>query len=488
MAKQLYSEYESVSVPGHPMPIQQTGGFVGKPRIVTNYVLIRWPNGRPCNLVNFWIAEFCASTGARDSAQVMAALITHFIRYCFVKPVHFKDFSESHFDEFTEQLVQETVSTLTGVRPKRNNNRTRLIQHTTLNFLYWVTTKHPLIMERPLVGTVHSGANIIVSFEINPKTKRSYMDHPSLAAPVPYNDDKVAIDEHTIQKIQNEIFRKREWDELPVRSRLKSISDLELYDATSVYLYERRMFTIRMMKLTGLRPEELFDLDLRLNRNVSDTLEIVIPTKKRGTPAPIRRFKVNAAAARQFKVYVDARQAYIDSLHIRGIFCIQPANIFIGEHGGCLKKESITKEFDRLCKGAGLTNIRVCLSMFRHRFVTRQINIRLEAKFNKNPRLREGWTPTLRDDICGEVARLTGHSDPASLFHYFHAEFKALTSSSSYSSLLEAQDELDSVKDTLTALEHKAKLQKTDLSAEIQNLKAMAEKLEMRLSRSEFAA
>lgn len=488
MARQLYSAYESVSVPDKAMPIRKTGGFVGKPRIVANLILTRWPNGRPCNLVKIWIAEICTSTGARDSAQAVAALITHFIRYCFVKPVHFKDFSESHFDDFTEQLVEETVSMRLGVKPKRNNNRTRLIQHTSLNFLYWLTTKHPSLSITPLVGDEHSGANITVSFETNPKSKRSYMDHPMLVAPVPYNDDKVPIDEHAIQKIQNEIFRKREWDELPASSKLKSVSDLELYDATSAYLYERRMFTIRMMKLTGLRPEELFDLDLLLNQYVARTREIVIPIKKRGTPAPVRRFKVNAGSARQFEVYVEARQTYIKFLTNRGLFCVQPNSIFLGENGSRLKKESITKEFDRLCEGAGLLGIRICLSMFRHRFVTRQINIRLEAKFAKTPHLRNGWTAALRDDVCGEVAQLTGHADPASLYHYFHAEFKALTSSSSYSSLLEAQDELDSVKDTLTALEHKAKLQKTDLSAEIQNLKAMAEKLEMRLSSSEFSA
>jgi len=482
MAKQLYSEYESVSLPGNPLPIQKTSSFVGRQRIVKNYVLIRWPNGRPCNLVNLWLADFCASTGARDSARVIAALITHFIRYCFVKSVKFKDFSEAHFDDFTRQLVDETVSSLTGTRPRRNNNRTRLIQHTTLVFLHWVTTKHPSVAERPLVGTEDSGANIIVSFEINPKTKRSYLDHPSLVAPVPYNDDKVAIDEHTIHEIQDEIFRKRDWNDLPARSRLKAVSDLELYDATSKYLYERRMFTIRLMKLTGLRPEELFDIDLELNKDVSDKLEIVIPTKKRGTPAPIRHFKINAGSARQFNVYVDARQEYIRFLQHRGISCVHSTSVFLGENGESLRKESITKEFDRLCQGAGLTNIRVCLSMFRHRFITRQISIRLEAKFRAIPDLKASWTPALRDEVCGEVVQLTGHSDPASLFHYFHEEYRALTSSSGYSSQLEAQDELDSVKDTLTALEHKAKLQGVDLSNEIQHLKAMAEKLEMRLN------
>ncbi|KAE9642563.1 site-specific integrase [Pseudomonas sp. PB103] len=487
MGKQLYTEYDSVSVPDKAMPVRKTGAFIGKPRIIRNFVLIRWPNGRPCNLANLWMDEICASTGARDSARVDAALITHFVRFCSVKNIQFSNFNETNFQDFTKQLVEETKSTLRGIEPARNNNRTRLIQHTMLNFLHWLTENYPNLSKTPLIGLKNSGANITISYETNPKTKRCYMVHPLLVAPVPYNDDKVAIDEHIIQKIQDEIFRKRDWEDLPASSRLKSISDLELYDATSVYLYERRMFTLRMMKLTGLRPEELFDLDLELNQNISNTLEIVIPTKKRGTPAPLRRFKINAADARRFAIYVEARKAYIDFLADRNILFDQPNNIFLGENGSRLKKESITKEFDRLCLGAGLSGTRVCLSMFRHRFVTRQINIRLEERFAQTPALKKGWTPALRDDVCAEVAQLTGHSDPASLHHYFHAEYKALTSSSTYSSMLEAQDELDSVKDTLTALEHRSKLQKIDMSVEIRSVKALVEKLEMRLSSRESA-
>jgi len=485
LGKQLYSAYESVDLPDKAMPALRAGGFVGKRRTVDNFILMRWPNGRPCHLANLWIAEICSSTGARDSARVSAGLITHLIRYCFIYDIGFCNFGELEFEKLTEQLIVETVATSTGFKHARNNNRTRQIQQRTLDFLYWVTIQYPKIGKFPLVGEENSGANITVSFEVNPKNKRSFMDHPLLASPVPYNDDKVPIDDYAIQKIQDEIFRRHDWEDLPLFSRLKLTNDLELYVATNTYIYERRMFTMRMMKLMGMRPEELFDLDLKLNRNISETKEIVAPTKKRGTPAPIRRFKINAASVRQFLVYVDARQTYIDFLQSRNIFCAQPDNIFLGEHGRHLKKESITKEFDRLCEGAGLSGIRVCLSMFRHRFVTRQISIRLESKFRENPAYKNGWTPGLRDEICRDVAQLTGHADSASLFHYFHAEYKDLTSSSSYSAMLEAQDELDSIKDTLTSMEHKSKLQKVDLSNDIKNLRAMAEKLEMQLNNQE---
>ena len=481
MGKQLYFAYDSVSLPDKAMPALRTGDFVGRPKIIQNFILLRWPNGRPCNLVNLWISDICASTGARDSARVTAALITHFIRYCFVHAIQFSDFGESDFQNLTEQLVMQQDATPNGSQDTRNNNRTRQIQQTALNFLYWATKTYPHLSDCPWVGEENSGANITVSVEVNPKNGKSYFDHPELVSPVPYNDDKVAIDEHAIQKIQDEIFRKYDWEELPPSSKLKLTHDIDLYTATSTYLYERRMFTIRMMKLMGMRPEELFDLDLELNENISQTKEIVAPTKKRGTPAPLRHFKINAASVRQFKVYVEARQDYIDFLEGRNIFCVQPENIFLGELGRRLKKESITKEFDRLCEGAGLSNIRVCLSMFRHRFVTRQINIRLEDRFRENPELKNGWSVGFRDEICREVAQLTGHADPASLFHYFHAEYKALTSSSTYSTMLEAQDELDSLKDTLTSLEHKSKILKADLMAEIQNIKAMVEKLETQL-------
>ncbi|KMU97118.1 hypothetical protein AC138_04645 [Pseudomonas putida] len=243
------------------------------------------------------------------------------------------------------------------------------------------------------------------------------------------------------------------------------------------------MFIIRMMKLMGMRPEELYDLDLKDNLHVLEKKEILVPTKKRGIPAPIRHFKVNAPSARQFDAYLDARKSYIDFLHSRGIKCVHPEKILIGAYGSRIKKESITKEFDRICEDAGLTSIRVCLSMFRHRFVTREVRIRLELRFAKHPELKNGWTAGLRDEVCREVIELTGHADPASLHHYFHSEYTAVTSDATYSSMLKLKDEIDAANETITALEHKAKIGKIDCSVEITSLKSTVASLQSLLSR-----
>ena len=467
MNKKLYTSYPQARLPDKALPIYKTGGFQGKSRVITNLVLFRWPNGRPCHLVNLWMTHKCLGTAARDSSKTLAGLITHLVSYCYKKHTSFFDFDEDDFIALKKLLVEETIPTATGFRYKRNNNRTGQIQHTTLAFLYWVTSNHPELCTNPIVGLDNIGANITITLKTNYKSGEQYLDHPEIVSAVPYNDDKAPITESTIQILQDEIFRKYDWEELPATSRLKSIKDPELYRASNLYLYERRMFSIRMMKLMGMRPEELYDLDLDLNQNVKVSREIVAFTKKRGTPPPVRRFKIDASAARQFQNYLDARQRYIEFIESRNITVLQPSNIFLGYNGGTLKKESLTKELDRLCEGTKLSGIRVCYSMFRHRFITREINIRLEARFAKTPELKNGWTVGLRDEICREVIVLTGHADPSSLYHYFHSEYNGTTSDSSYSKTLQAGQELESACEELVSLHHQSKLRNLDFSQEV---------------------
>lgn len=483
MTKQLYLIYESEIIPDAAQPNHKTGEFSAKYRKIINLALMRWPNSRPCHLANQWLFHMSTKTNAKDSCKTVASELSHLIRYCYVKNISINDFNDIHFNKLTEDLSNEVTPTPTGARPKRNRNRIRQIQHTTLNFLYWISENMSGLNDFPIVGPRNSGANIIIELKINPHNGRQYLDHPDL---VPTEDevyDKVPIDEHTIQKLQDEIFRRHDWEELPPGATLKYKHNPDLYVATNLYIYERRMFIIRMMKLTGMRPEELYDLDLKDNLHVLEKKEILVPTKKRGIPAPKRHFKVNAPSARQFDAYLDARKSYIDFLHSRGIKCVHPEKILIGAYGSRIKKESITKEFDRICEDAGLTSIRVCLSMFRHRFVTREVRIRLELRFAKHPELKNGWTAGLRDEVCREVIELTGHADPASLHHYFHSEYTAVTSDATYSSMLKLKDEIDAANETITALEHKAKIGKIDCSVEITSLKSTVASLQSLLSR-----
>ena len=483
MGKQLYTIYEKARLPGKAIPIYKTNkdNFIGKTKVINNLVLVRWPNGRPCHLINMWLTHICATTNATVTAKTYAAQISSFVRYCYRNQVSITEFTEHNFVAMKEFLVQETIVTPTGVRLARNNNQTIQIQKRTLDFLHWITDNHPEVSIFKLVGVKDTGANITVEVIFSKWNGRSYLYHPEIVSPVPYNDDKVPIDEETIQKLQNEIIRKHDVEHLPARSKLKSIKDIDLFTATNIYLYERRMCLIRTMKLMGLRPEELHELPLELNNNITRTKQITAPTRKRGDPSLVRRFKIDFPSARRFNQYLEARQEYIDFLQSKGIYCLQPNNFFIGENGKALKKSSITKEFDRLCEGAGLTSSRVCLSMFRHRFVTREINIRLEARFAKNPHLKNGWTPELRDSVCLEVAELTGHADPDSLYNYFYAEYKAITSVSSYSEKLRIRDELESSKEDLVDLEHQSKLRQINMTSELQSIRAHINELHSRL-------
>jgi hypothetical protein len=135
----------------------------------------------------------CLGTAARDSSKTLAGLITHLVSYCYKKHTSFFDFDEDDFIALKKLLVEETIPTATGFRYKRNNNRTGQIQHTTLAFLYWVTSNHPELCTNPIVGLDNSGANITITPKTNYKSGEQYLDHPEIVSAVPYNDDKLQL-------------------------------------------------------------------------------------------------------------------------------------------------------------------------------------------------------------------------------------------------------------------------------------------------------
>lgn len=468
MTKKLYTSYDDAAIPGTPIPAFNSADFKSKSRKIKNLVLARWPNGRPCHLVNMWLLQLCMETNAKDTLKTYAAQITWLIRYCFTHKISFSDFSETHFADFKEVLVSEMKATKTGVAPARNNNQTAQIQHRTLELFYWLTTRHPELLTRKIVGAPNEGANITVEISTNPYSGTAILKHPEIVSSAPYNNDKSAIDEDAIQKIQDEISRKSDIANLPPRSTLKLKNNEQLFRSSTKYIYDRRMFLVRMAKLLGMRPEELYDLPLDKNQNTSKTLYIELPTKKRRVfPPPVRRVPIDPPDARRFQHYLDERQAYIDFLQFQNIYCADPTKVFIGENGVCLKKESLTKEFQRLCQGAGLESERTCLSMFRHRFVTRHICIKLLDRFERDRTLMNGSPRALKESVCLEVTEMLGHADPASIFHYYDSEYKALTTDSEYNIRRRQYQEFEAFKEDLTDLEHQSKLQKKDLSEKI---------------------
>lgn len=456
MKTELYTEYKIAALP-LSVALKGEHKYAGYSQTVENLILMRWPDGRPCHLINQWLLEKALRTSAKDTTKVYASQLTHTIRYCFDSKIDFHDFTDEHFHKFSEKLQSVKKSNSLHSAEYIGGNHVRTIQQRTLHFLSWIAVRYPFLSRRPLIGTDES-CQVLIEYRVNPHTGQRELYHRYLKPREPDRDDKSIITEIMIEKLLNAIFIAHDIENLPQKSRTKLIADSELFVATNDYLYERRLFVIRMMKLTGLRPEELLEIPLKLNADVQKTRYISIPTKKQGYPSPIRKFNINAKAGIDFQRYLDSRERYLEVLINRKIVSIRPASILLAERGNPIRKESITKEFSRLCQSAAFGNVRCCLSMFRHRFITREMHGLLLERFSENKEFKIQYSDALREDICSIVKLKTGHRRASSLYPYFHEEYRLLTKDLERDTHLNTLNDLSDNQDRVYELKHLARL------------------------------
>lgn len=477
MGIQLYTHLKDVKVPGNAW-LTSRHTYVYHEVHYGNLPLFRWPDGRPCHLANQWMMYVSSGTQAKDTARVYASEITHLIRYCYLMKIEFFDLDDDHFYKFTRYLKEIKKKHAVVQGEPIGNNHIRAIQLRCLHFLIWLSRSFGFIFARCLIGTHDKNPSIVIEFKANKFTGNLDIVHPYLVEKEPYKDDKPVIMEATIRSIQDAIY------EMSLRCSGGSIAPHDIFDSLEPkysprqYLYERRMFTNRMMKLTGLRPEELIEIPLDLNDNVLSTLHICIPTKKQGVPAPIRKFKVTLRAALDFNRYLTARDLHLQALSAAGISTTATTAILLTVNGRPLAKQSLTREFARICEKAKLKSIRTCLSMFRHRFITREIHTLLLSRFERNPSLKITWTEGLRDDVCFLVIQKTGHKKIQSLYEYFHEEYDLLTGRTGRASIMTQRDHLDAAQETLVDLKFKSfSLMDENIEQDIKRLESEIEEL-----------
>lgn len=451
---QLVMILEKASIPFSAFPSSNYKRYQISYKTLPLLPLAYWPNGVPCHLVNHWLVKKSLISTGRQSVRTRAFKLTHLIRYCFDYGIDFFEINDAHLETFTKRLTSESKLDSYGIpTKKRSNNQTLQIQLEALYFLRWISETYPLPYHGKLVGLESEAPRITIELRAPLKGRQPTIWHASLVEPVAPLNDKFPMPDKYINRLQDEVFRRHDISRLPPKSKLKLVNDETLFRTTNKYIYDRRMFSIRMFKNFGLRPEELYDLSLDRNSDITKTLTIYIPTKKRRLKkAPTRRIKIGLIMATSINNYLKSRAKYIDFLNSRGVAIANPDCIYIGEHGKSIKKESLTKEFDRITESAGLKDVKACLSMFRHRFITREIHASLILKFKADKKLRSKLTEQLRDDVCREVAQKTGHSDYRSLFTYFHEEYSLLTKQPHYDKCVELKQRIDELKDTMADL------------------------------------
>lgn len=448
--------------------------------------LMYWPNGTPCHLVNLWLMEIASTSTGKESAKTNAVLITHFIRFCFTRNISFYEFSDAYFKIFKNDLQNELKLGKSQIPTRaRAGSQVLSIQHTCLRFLLWVQQNHPPHDQLPIIGTSIEQPRLTIEWR-HTYHNTLYLWHADLVQPTTAINDKFPMPEKHIAKLRTVVYQRYH----KAISRETPGKQLNLHIINTLkYLYSRRMFTINMMTNFGLRPEELQEMPIDENSNIISTLTVCLPTKKTRASKAVRRLKINMGLAISLQSYFDDRAEFVSHITTTSSSTLRTSATLLGKNGSPLNKASLTKEFDRLCDDAGLSDRKVCLSMFRHRFISREVKSELLLRFRKNPELMGELSSSLKESVARTVIAKTGHLRPKSIWTYVDEQYKLLTTPDSHESFQTIKDDLEQTKNTLEDLLFRQKFSSEEqVAGELKLLREYIRGLEERLYAAERTA
>lgn len=383
-----------------------------------------WPDGKPCESVNMYLLDVAASSTG-GSLKTYAAELSHIVRYCGERQLSITDLRDDHIYEFSKILQNQQSQKYASTRA-RNNNTVRTLLRRTLIFLMWYQSKLIPVLRTPLVGEASQSPQIIISFKKNRHKKNVWNDiavfHPAMPCSES-KEPKHPIGHTVIEDIERSI------DALCLmrqHSAVKSSAPLKIV-ATQEYLRSRRHFMVWLMKRTGLRAAEMVDMNVKKHSDILHTHRLYIPTRKRRREIfPVRIFPVTLRDALIFQRYLTSRQAFIQSLCDEKHCYPVPDAIFLGIDGKAIQKTSLERDFARLVSFAGYTDVQVCMSMFRHRFITIEVVVHLREFMSGSGKSGKMMTSDDYESILKRVSAKTGHGSVQSLWHYIDLAWREM--------------------------------------------------------------
>ncbi|MFM0640948.1 tyrosine-type recombinase/integrase [Paraburkholderia metrosideri] len=313
--------------------------------------------------------------------------------------------------------------------------------------MFWYQRQFALT--QPLVGTVDENARILLMRQkIRHFTGRmvealGYPDRPQSDPSVP----KSPMPDKHIKRLWEAVSAQQRPLSLSTSSRLSSAASVP--DLQEKYLYQRRIVTLMIMEETGLRPGEFCLMKCKPHADILSSRQLYIPTLKRREATPfVRTLPCTLELASAIKQCLTIRAKLIESLPIKQrALAEEHGALFLNIQGAALKASSLEKEFSRLRNRAGITDPeRACLSMYRHRFLSRRAAFYIKAFRLQNSDPDITGLPFTDDTmILGRLVELTGRKTIASLRPYLKEGWKELDVFSSIDSAIASDDSIRSV-------------------------------------------
>ncbi|MGT3076188.1 hypothetical protein [Pseudomonas putida] len=414
---QLYYNNMIIEVPWSVSHSRKPGKTIVNKKILSNQVYTFWPDGTPCTLVNIWLQTITfKSTG--DSAVTFASHISHYIRDCYNSQAQLFDVDDNYLCEFAERLTEEKKLKYNAIQSARNGNHIGYTIRRVLEFLIWYQLNYRLTSQPKLIGELGTGARVTIEWRTDSRGRLT-IHHPAIPTRRPLVGDKKPMPDDFIGKLFDMVNLLRAKPRIPFGST--NGPKYQQLVAKNEYLHSRRMISLKLTMLTGLRPDELNKIPLHLNSNPIVTRKLFLPTlKTRQKSPPIREFPLTLEDAVEISIYLSDR---INFLNLSSANPESVTAFLLSHDGASVMTRSLARDFKRLCELSGLKNTQVCLSMFRHRFITIQIAYEIKKELRRDIAQKDLWQEAVQRKILSRVAKLTGHTDPMSLRHYFNEAF-----------------------------------------------------------------
>lgn len=412
-----------VSCDSHYDPIRHS--FTPRKQIAPATFAVTWPDGTPCSLVEMHlISMFHRGVSVREdggSLRATVAKLMHLIRYSWQAKRDFWELDDNDIYQLQDALMAETKAGAPLLRV-RDNNTVRAIIATVVEFLLWLQDE--IMVGMALIG-VGADFRIRLIEQKAVDSRRNRLIVQRAYHRLPPRDTKEP------KRPIGRDKRNALWEAI---SRMAGVTVVappwargrDYEPLLSTYLKARRELLLELLEATGARPGELSRLSVSSNEDCYKAQELILVTLKRRRQME-RKIKLQPGVAMRLTVFIRKhRAALLKAIESAGVDAIRLDRVFLGINGAPMSERSMVSEFSRISEIAGLSEYQSCMSMFRHRFITKQVAIHLGIYLGRESKTRDVMTDADYRTILKKVATITGHGNEGSLLHYLDLAWEEL--------------------------------------------------------------
>lgn len=418
MDKARFSLLQQVNVTceSHYDPIRNR--FTLRQDITPATFAVTWPDGTPCSLIEInLVSRIRRGVSVREDGGSLRATVSklmHLVRYCWLIKRDFWELDDDDIYGLVSALMSDMKPESPLVRT-RDNNTVRAIIAAVMEFLLWLQSD---IMQGVALVGIGSEFRIRLVERKVIDSKRNRQILMRVYHRLPPRDTKEP------KRPMGRDKRNALWSAVSDMAGL-TFAMLPMWARggdhealLSAYLKARRELLLELLEATGARPGELSRLSVSINENCYKSHGLVLVTLKRRRHVE-RKIPLQPSVAMRLTVFIKKQRAMLlKVIESAGIKTNPLDRVFLGIYGEPMSERTMTSEFRRISVAAGLGDYQSCMSMFRHRFITKQVAIHLGIYIGSENKAKEMMTDSDYRTILKKVATVTGHGNEESLMHY----------------------------------------------------------------------